>query len=197
MIDAPTLPEQVVALHRAFTDAAIRHAFGGALALAYCTAEPRGTRDIDVNVFLGVDRVGELLAALPAGVAVDDSNVASLSSDGQSRLWWNETPVDIFLSNHSFHDRAEANCRYVPFSVVERLPVLSCDDLAVFKAFFARPKDAVDIATMTATGSVDVDGLEQTVALLMGEHADREEFFRRVRDDAARIDIPDHLGSAE
>lgn len=187
MTDAPTLPEQVVALHRAFNDASIRHAFGGALALAYCTAEPRGTRDIDVNVFLGVDRVAELVAALPAGVTVDESNVAGLAGDGQSRLWWNDTPVDIFLSNHSFHDRAEANCRYVPFAAVEELPVLACDDLAVFKAFFARPKDVVDVATMVATGSVDVDVLEETVALLMGEPADREDFFRRVRHDAARI----------
>ena len=182
-----TLPEQVVALHRAFEQAAVAHAFGGALALAYCTAEPRGTRDIDVNVFLSPDHVDELLASLPDEVRVATANVAQLESDGQSRLWWGDTPVDVFLSNHSFHRRAEANRRYVPFSDVARLPVLACDDLAVFKAFVARPKDAVDIATMVAAGSVDIEFLEDTVSLLIGDAEDRYGFFVRVRADAARI----------
>lgn len=187
MTDEPTLPEQVVLLHLAFEDAGLPHAFGGALALAYCTAEPRGTRDIDVNVFLSTAQVGQLVAALPAGVQVSDENVSALERDGQSRLWWGDTPVDVFLSNHSFHDRAEANRRYVPFSSIERLPILACDDLAVFKAFFARPKDAVDVATMVATGSVDIDVLSETVTLLMGDPSDRSEFFARVRDDAERM----------
>ncbi len=47
-----TLTERVAALHAALRGAGIPHAFGGALALAFCTAEPRGTQDIDVNVFL-------------------------------------------------------------------------------------------------------------------------------------------------
>lgn len=187
MTDALTLPEQVAALHRALNDATIAHAFGGALALAYCTADPRGTRDIDVNVFLGVDQVPQLVAALPAGVRVSKGNIADLERDAQSRLWWGETPVDVFLSNHSFHDRAQANCRYVPFLDVERLPVLACDDLAVFKAFFARPKDAVDIATMSAAGSLDIDALEETVSRLIGGTADRADFFARVRKDAAQL----------
>lgn len=187
MSNVPTLPEQVIELHRALDAADLGHAFGGALALAYCTAEPRGTRDIDVNVFLGVDQVQRLLAALPAGVDVTEVNVNDLERDGQSRLWWGDTPVDIFLSNHSFHDRAEANRRYVPFAEVDRLPVLACDDLAVFKAFFARPKDAVDIATMVATGSLDIDVVEQAVAMLMGGPGGRTEFFARVRQDASRM----------
>ena len=42
--------ERAVALHRALDDAGIPHALGGALALGYHVSEPRGTRDIDVNV---------------------------------------------------------------------------------------------------------------------------------------------------
>lgn len=178
-----SLPEQVVVLHQALLDADISHAFGGALALAYCTAEPRGTRDIDVNVFLGVDQVPTLLDALPRGVAVTKTNRAELDRDGQTRLWWAETPLDTFMSNHRYHDRAEANRRFVPFSSVERLPVLACDDLAVFKAFFARPKDAVDIATMAAASSVEIDTLEQVVAVLLGDVSERADFFARVRSD--------------
>ena len=47
------------------------HAFGGALALAWCTERARGTIDIDLNVFVDGSRAREVLAALPGGVRVD------------------------------------------------------------------------------------------------------------------------------
>lgn len=182
-----TLVEQILELHRHLDLAELPHAFGGALALAYCTLEPRGTRDIDVNVFVGVEQTTELVAAFPSGVVVTDANRTELEQDGQSRLWWAETPVDVFLSNHSFHNHAAANRRYVPLAYVDDLPVLACEDLAVFKAFFARPKDAVDIATMVAAGTVDVERLEAQVSLLLDGASARAEFFDRVRDDAERM----------
>ena len=46
------------------------HAFGGALALAY-HAEPRATVDIDLNVFIPVERADEVLAPL-GRLGVDD-----------------------------------------------------------------------------------------------------------------------------
>ena len=49
-----TLVDKIVALHESLDAAEIPHAFGGALALAWCTQRARGTIDIDVNVF--VDR---------------------------------------------------------------------------------------------------------------------------------------------
>ena len=51
-----TLPERLVELHRALAARRIRHAFGGAIALAYWTLDPRGTNDIDVNVFVPAER---------------------------------------------------------------------------------------------------------------------------------------------
>lgn len=56
---------------------------------------------------------------------------------------------------------------------------LACADLAVFKAFFARPKDALDIATMASVGSIDLDELGATVADLLGR-SEREVFLARV-----------------
>jgi hypothetical protein len=182
-----TLVDQIVELHRSLLDASISHAFGGALALAFCTEEPRGTRDIDVNVFVGVDRIADVGAALPDAIAITDANARELERDGQSRLWWADTPVDVFLSNHPFHDHAEANRRFVPFADVDELPVLACEDLAVFKSFFARPKDAVDVATMAEAGTIDVDMLEARVSMLMADSAERAEFFTRVRDDLGRM----------
>ncbi|MHB8513372.1 MAG: nucleotidyl transferase AbiEii/AbiGii toxin family protein [Actinomycetota bacterium] len=59
------LAEAVFALHDSLATARIPHAFGGAIALAYCINEPRATRDIDLNIFVGLDRVDETIAALP------------------------------------------------------------------------------------------------------------------------------------
>src|SRR5438105_77775 len=47
--------EFVIDVHRTLEDADMAHAFGGALALAY-VAEPRGTVDVDVNVFTSSTR---------------------------------------------------------------------------------------------------------------------------------------------
>ena len=176
-----SLGARLLELHAALDRAELPHAFGGAIALGYCTEEPRGTKDIDVNVFVGVDRVGEVLAALPGEIDASDRQRLQLTRDGQSRLWWAEMPVDIFLSNMPFHDHAAASVRRVPFAGVEDLPVLACSDLAVFKAFFARPKDALDVAMMVSAGMVDRRALEETVVAMLGPD-ERARFFARVDD---------------
>ena len=109
--DALGLTAKIVALHRALEAADLPHAFGGALALAFCTAEPRATKDIDVNVFAGTDRLAAVVAALPPVVEVTDEQRRRLARDAQARLWWGTSPVDVFLSDHPFHDHAEARRR--------------------------------------------------------------------------------------
>ena len=47
-----TLPEKVAKLHETFERHGIPYAVGGAIALDYYIAEPRGTVDIDIDVFL-------------------------------------------------------------------------------------------------------------------------------------------------
>ncbi len=64
------IPEKVVALHEALDAADVPHAFGGALALAWCTERARGTIDIDLNLFVEATQAGRVLAALPAGGGV-------------------------------------------------------------------------------------------------------------------------------
>ena len=175
------LTSKILGLHAALDAGGLPHAFGGALALAYCTAEPRGTKDIDVNVFIGVDRLDDLVSALPPPIEVATADRTALERDGQARLWWDGTPVDVFLSNHPFHDHAEASARVVPFAGIDDLPVLACADLAVFKAFFGRAKDAVDVAAMVSVGAVDRVHLHRTVTALLGD-GERDRFFARVED---------------
>src|SRR5215217_279738 len=65
---AMTLPERIVEIHRALSKAGIPHAFGGAIALAYATLDPRGTSDVDVNIFTPASEPERALAALPEGI---------------------------------------------------------------------------------------------------------------------------------
>jgi hypothetical protein len=148
------LGQRLLAVHDALTKAGLPHAFGGAIALAYCTEEPRGTRDLDVNVFVAPMRAREALAALPAEVAVADADVAAAASEGQVRVWWEDTPVDLFLDVHSFHAEVAQDIRSVPFEG-RTIPVLDCTALAVFKALFDRTKDWADIEEMLAAGALE------------------------------------------
>lgn len=142
-------------ISRALTAADLAHAFGGALALAWCVGEVRATMDIDVNVFIGADRLEELLEALPRGATWHDEDVAALREDGQARLRWGRHPVDVFLNTTAFHERAAERVQRETLAG-SSLPFLACDDLAVFKAFYARPKDWVDLQSMLEAGSLEV-----------------------------------------
>jgi uncharacterized nucleotidyltransferase DUF6036 len=162
-----TLVDKILALHDALDRAAIPHAFGGALALAWCTQRARGTIDIDVNVFVDRSRTSELLAALPGGVRWSDADRALVERDGQVRLWWDETPVDVFVNTTDFHEQVAERCRREPFAGQD-VPFLGCTDLAVFKVFFDRTKDWADLEEMAAAGTLDIDRVAGILAHYLG-----------------------------
>lgn len=142
MTTETSLVAKVVGMHEALEDADIRHAIGGALALAY-HGEPRSTIDIDVNVFVPpteAPRVGEVLGPL----GVDLTHLERAARDGQVRLWWGRTPVDLFFAYDDVHEAMAAHVEHVPFADVE-IPVLSAEDLVFCKAVFDRTKDWIDI----------------------------------------------------
>jgi hypothetical protein len=167
MTQQASLPDKIVALHRALAGAKVGHAFGGALALAWCTRRPRGTSDIDINIFAPPAQTRRVLRALPSEVQWVDDDRDRLRRDGQVRLWWDTTPVDLFLSTTSFHRRASRRVRREPFRD-EMLPFLACDDLAVFKVFFDRSRDWADLEEMITAHSFDVGAVRATIIELLG-----------------------------
>ena len=167
----PTLAEQIVEVHAALTSAGIPHAFGGALALAY-HAEPRATVDIDVNIWVPVQRAGEVVRALPDGVAWSEDDIVVIERDGQVRLYWDRTPLDLFFPQHELHAEAAAAVERVPFGSAE-IPVLSATHLSVFKALFNREKDWVDIGELLANGEVDADQVERWLIDIVGKDDER------------------------
>jgi len=175
------IPDKMKAIHRSLDAAGIAHAFGGALALAWCTQRARGTIDIDVNIFVGTERTREVLDALPDGIEWSEADARQIERDGQQRLWWDGTPVDVFLNTTDFHDRAAGRARWEEFDG-ETLPFLSCSDLAVFKAFFDRTKDWADLEEMQSAGTLDPDLVIGALVHYLGAGDRRIERLRSLGD---------------
>jgi hypothetical protein len=182
-----TLPERLVALHRALARRRIPHAFGGAIALAYWTLDPRATSDIDINVFLPTSEAAKALRALPPGVAQPDGTTEAIVRDGQVRLWWDETPVDLFFDTVPLHKDAARHRARRRFASAQ-IPVLGPIELAVFKVMFDRTRDWADIEAMLAARTLDVDAVRETLETMFEPDDDRfarlEEALRRASAEA-------------
>jgi hypothetical protein len=182
-----TLPEKLVALHRALAAARIPHAFGGAIALAYWTEDPRGTSDIDVNLFVPAGDPERALSALPDAVEQPPGTAEAIARDGQIRLWWEGTPVDLFFDYDPVHEEAARNRRTVPFEGV-RIPVLGPVELAVFKVMFDRTRDWADVEAMADRGTLDFDGVRATLGRML---PDGDARFARLTEVERRAGRPD------
>lgn len=68
------LVEKILHLHRELDVAEIPHAFGGALAMAWCTQQARGTIDIDINLFIEASEAESVLAELPRGIEISQAS---------------------------------------------------------------------------------------------------------------------------
>jgi hypothetical protein len=151
------LDEKVVALERAFRAAKIPHAFGGAIALAYC-ATPRGTRDIDINLFLPASALDRVMRVLePLGVDPVDANARRVAGrDEQVTVKWEDTPLDLFFAYDPLHEACAERRREVSFPG-QRISILTAEDLAVFKVLFAREKDWRDLGEILLAQGEDFD----------------------------------------
>jgi hypothetical protein len=165
------LTELVVASHRILDEAGIRHAIGGAVAMAY-HGRPRATMDVDINVFATADAaplVLDLFVGIgfrPDGPLDGRLPVAGipLRQDGGGAT------ADLFFaidaSYVGFVDRSEL----VPFGPEQiQIPILCADDLVVFKLSFGRPRDWVDLEDLLATETpLDLDAIEDRLIGLRG-----------------------------
>ncbi|MGI8461623.1 MAG: nucleotidyl transferase AbiEii/AbiGii toxin family protein [Solirubrobacterales bacterium] len=161
------LADRLLAIHQALSAADLPHAFGGAIALAYWTEDPRGTSDIDVNIFIPAEDCERALEALPEGVAVPEGVAAQVVEQGQARLWWDRTPIDLFFNTVPIHEDAARHRRTVPFEGTE-IQILGPVELAVFKAMFDRTKDWADIEAMIAANTLDLNALRVALLELLG-----------------------------
>lgn len=177
--EEPGPVERIVELHHILNTGNIPHAFGGALALAWCTQRARGTIDIDVNLFVSHLQADKALEQLTPHIEVTDAHRRAIAVDGQTRLWWDKTPVDLFFNTTDFHTQVATRTRTERFGGHD-VPFLACSDLAVFKAFFDRPQDWVDLANMAEAGSIDVATVVGVIANHLGGDDPRVERLRQL-----------------
>jgi Nucleotidyl transferase AbiEii toxin, Type IV TA system len=175
----PSLPDKVLAIHERLTRAKTPHAFGGALALAYY-AEPRATIDVDLNLFVSPSSypdVERALAEIGVGEGVDPEIV---ERDGQCRLRWGNTPIDLFFAYDALHDAMRRAIRSEPFGDA-RIPILAPEHLLVCKAIFNRPKDWLDIEQMmVCVEELDTDEVGAWLDRIVGADDPRRERFDRL-----------------
>jgi hypothetical protein len=166
-----SLIDLVVTVHDRLEQARVAHAFGGALALAY-VAEPRGTVDIDVNVFSPFHEIDAALAALASAGLVPEQDrqdwlpIAGIRLRGPSEPF----PVDVFPSLDPAYDAIRDRVVEHPFGPeAKRLPFLSAEDLTLFKLSFGRAKDWVDLTGIAAASpDLDVEYVERQLVTLRG-----------------------------
>jgi hypothetical protein len=151
----------------------VPHQFGGAIALAWYRS-PRATTDIDVNLTVPPEAADPVLGTLAQlGVTVTPIDRAAIARDGQARLDWAGSYLDVFFATLDFHHEMALLARPVQFGSVE-IPILSPEHLIVCKAVFDRPKDWLDIDEIVRWGTViDAPRTLHWVAEILGEDAEQ------------------------
>ena len=136
------------------------YAIGGALAHGYWGV-PRGTLDVDVNIFVTSDDVEAVLGALVSiGCEVDaEESRKRAAKRGDLEAWLGEVRIDVFLSSIPAHELARKRIAWVTLGDRERTPILSAEDVVFFKLLFWRSKDKADIESILASrlGSFDIE----------------------------------------
>lgn len=173
-----TFVEKILEVDRRLAAGGVEHAFGGAIALGFHVATPRATADIDVNITADTAIARSVLAALPDEVGWSDLDLAQIERDGQTRLFWGRTPVDLFFPQHDLHAVVAGRVERVGFAGTT-IPIISATDLTIFKALFNRTQDWADIEKMLARGGVDRPEARDWLSRLVGEDDQR---LRRLDD---------------
>ena len=158
----------------AFEKAAIPYAIGGALALAIAGV-PRGTADVDVNVFLPEDRVADAMAVLAElGIDLPVAAAEQAKHRGMFVGRWDGMRIDVFLPSIPFAAEAERTRVRVTDDSGWSGWFLAPEALAVFKLLFFRGKDIVDLERLVAVRpELDKSYVRRHIVEMMGEDDDR------------------------
>jgi hypothetical protein len=146
------LASRIVAAHEMLDSLGVPHQFGGAIALAWYRS-PRATTDIDLNVTVTPEDAAPVLGALEhLGVSVTVTDKRAIARDGQARLDWDGSYLDLFFATLDLHREMASSAQTVRFGPAE-IPILSPEHLIVCKAVFDRPKDWIDVEEMVSWGT--------------------------------------------
>lgn len=109
--DASEVAEQ---LAKELNERGIEYALRGAIALSYW-AEPRGTMDVDLTLFVSIDKPSEvvwLLSEIGCEIAATTA-IASIQACGFCQAKFGSFRVNVFVPTIAFYERAKARRRYM------------------------------------------------------------------------------------
>lgn len=175
MIADRSAAEAARSIADALEAAGLPYAIGGALALAIAGV-PRGTADVDVNVFVTEARVPETIAVLSRlgiEIAVDAAR-ARARRDGMFVGRWDGMRIDVFLPSIPFSDEARVTRARVTDDRGWSGWFLSAEAIAVFKLLFFRSKDIADLERLVAVRrGLDRSYVRRWLVTMMGEDDER------------------------
>lgn len=170
-IPEPDLPGKVVKLHQALDRADIPHAFGGAIAVGYYR-EPRATIDIDVCIFVQPADRKKVLDSLATLFPLPDRDALGedISGREQGQAKWGRTKIDLFFSFLDFHESVAARTRIEDYEGTA-IPILSAEDIIIFKVIYGRAQDWADIeAVFELRGEeLDLEYMTDWIRKLVGD----------------------------
>ena len=163
------------AIADALSAAGYEYAIGGALALGVAGV-PRGTKDVDVNLFVDDDALGGAIATLSSLWIEIDPEVARVHAehDGMFIGVWDGMRVDVFVPSIPFsHEARETAISITVDGWTGRF--LSPEAIAVFKLLFFRLKDRGDLERLVAVRGADLDHayVRRWIVEMMGEDDER------------------------
>jgi hypothetical protein len=177
MSETLLLDDKIIRITQALDNADCPYAFGGAIALAYYAA-PRGTENIDLNLFVSPDEVTKPLAHLER-LGIHSTGLPPAGDEEQLELHWDHTPIHVFLSYDPFHESCRTRSRRAPFSDGS-ISILSGEDIAIFKTIYDREKDRTDVREILLSMSerLDIDYVLLWLTRILGDTDPRIEGFR-------------------
>ena len=181
---APTnAAEAGLAIARALQEEGIPYALGGALALG-AHGVPRGTLDVDVNVFTEEGALPRIVARLQSlGVEVElDAARARSQRDGMFVGRWAGIRIDVFTPSIPFSHEAGTTRVQLTDSSGQSAWFLSAEAIAVFKLLFFRPKDIADLERLCAVQgkALDRDYVRNWIAVMLGADDERVKTWDRI-----------------
>lgn len=183
-VDAAAATEVACALAAALERGGITYAIGGALAYGVWGV-PRGTQDVDLTAFVGLDTLDHVFAVLEgAGCELDRVTAAGFAAKrGLFRTRCQGMRVDVYVPDVPFYDSVRTRVRMVPLRG-QQVAVLSAEDLAVFKLLYFRGKDRVDLERLCAVqrGALDRAYVRRWLVEMVGEDDERIRFWDALPD---------------
>jgi hypothetical protein len=165
----------------AFQNAGIECVLGGALAFGYWGVA-RGTKDIDITVFLEPNNLSPAFEVLDKLDAVyEGTHALDLARKrGVFDVSISGIRVDVFLPDIQLYDSARARTRRVRFQDLDVL-IWSAEDIALFKLLFFREKDRSDVRTILEVQQQDLDlgYIREWLHDMVGPEDERSKWFEQ------------------